>query len=518
MVVGSGSAGAVVASRLSEDPAVSVLLVEAGGSSRNMNVQIPAAFAKQFKGKLDWDYETEPEPYLDNRRIYHPRGKMLGGCSGNNAMIYIRGNRADYDSWADGGAKGWSYDEVLPYFKKMENNSRGADAFHGAGGPMHIQDLRTPTPLTGHLIDAAVTVGIPRTNDFNGAEQLGVGYNQVNHKDGRRWTTWDAYLAPAKKRANLTIWSGTQARKVMLEGNRAVGLEVQRQGIVQTVRASREVVLSAGAFGTPHLLMLSGIGPAEHLREHGINVVIDNANVGSHMMDHPMYLVNNETSMKGTLAEAESPKQLIKYLTQKRGMLSSNVGEASAFFHTRSGDAAPYMQFIFAPGFFWNHGFDTHPTPAFGIGCSMVGAQSTGEVRLKNADPLSKPSVLFNYFSAPEDMDAMVAGIERAREVIAQASREAGVGKELHPGGQVQTRTELEAEIRRSVEHTYHPSCTARMGSEADGVIDSALRVHGISGLRVADASAFPTITHGNTHTPTVMVGEKAADLIKEAR
>ncbi|MGN6721890.1 MAG: GMC family oxidoreductase [Marmoricola sp.] len=518
IIVGSGSAGAVVAARLSEDPGVKVLLLEAGGSSRNLNVQIPAAFAKQFKGKLDWDYETEPEPYLNDRRIYHPRGKMLGGTSGTNAMIYIRGNRADYDGWADGGAKGWSYDEVLPYFKKMESNSRGADAFHGGDGPLYIEDLRTPTPLTGALIDAAMATGIPRNDDFNGAEQLGVGYNQTNQHRGRRWTTYDGYLAPARKRPNLTIWSGAHARRVVLEGGRAVGVEVQRGGSVETVRADREVVLSAGAFGTPQLLMLSGIGPADHLREHGVEVIVDNANVGSHLMDHPMYLVNVETSAKGTLAEAERPSQLIKYLTQRRGMLTSNVGEGSAFFHTRNGDSAPSMQFILAPGFFWNHGFDTHPTPAFGIGCSMVGAQSRGEVRLGSADPLAKPKVRFDYFSAPEDMEAMVAGVERAREVIANVSAEGGVGKEIHPGAHVQSKAEIEAEIRRSVEHTYHPACTARMGSETEGVLDSSLRVHGVAGLRVADASVFPAITHGNTHTPTVMVGEKAADLIRGTR
>lgn len=516
IVIGSGSAGAVVAARLSEDPAVRVLLIEAGGSSRSMNVQIPAAFPKQFKGKLDWDYLTEPEPHLNDRRIYHPRGKMLGGSSGTNAMIYIRGNRADYDGWADAGAKGWSYDEVLPYFKRMENNSRGADEYHGVGGPLYIEDLRTPTPITETFIDAMVATGMPRNHDFNGADQIGAGYNQVNHHRGRRWTTYDGYLAPARKRANLTIWSGTQARRVILKGGRAVGVEVQRGGRIEVAGADREVVLSAGAFATPQLLMLSGVGPADHLREFGIPVAVDNPNVGGHLMDHPMYLLNTETSARGTLAEAESPRQLLKYVVQRRGMLTSNVGEASAFFHTRSGDAAPAMQFIFAPGYFSNHGFDTHPRPAVGLGCSMVGAQSTGEVRLASADPLVKPRVRFNYFSAPEDMETMVVAIERAREVVATAGARAGIGKEIHPGPAVRSRAELEAEIRRAVEHTYHPSCTARMGTEAEGVIDAELRVYGVDGLRVADASVFPTITHGNTHTPTVMVGEKAADLLKQ--
>ena len=407
IVVGAGSAGAVVAARLSEQPDTKVLLVESGGSGKHLNVQVPAAFAKQFTTEHDWNYRTEPEPHLGGREIYHPRGKMLGGSSGQNAMIYIRGNRSDYDGWADDGAKGWSYDEVLPYFKKSEANSRGGDRFHGTDGPLHIEDPRSPNALSQTIVDAMVAAGIPRNDDFNGADQVGAGLYQVTQHRGRRWTTADGYLTPARKRPNLTVWTGATVHRVRIENGHAVGVVVERDGVVETVRARSEVVLSAGAFGTPHLLMLSGLGPADHLREHGVDVVVDNPQVGSNLMDHPMYLLNFETTARGTLAEAEKPVQLASYLFRRRGLLTSNIGEAGAFFHTRAGDEAPYMQFIAAPGYFWNHGFETHPRPAFAIGCSMVGAQSTGHVRLRSADPTERASVRFNYFAEPEDMDAV---------------------------------------------------------------------------------------------------------------
>lgn len=515
IVVGAGSAGAVIASRLSENPEAKVLLLEAGDKGKHLNIQIPAAFPKQFTTKHDWNYHTEPEPHLDGRRVYHPRGKMLGGCSGQNAMIYIRGNRHDYDSWAAEGAKGWSYDEVLPLFKRSEQNSRGADQFHGAEGPLHIEDPRSPNDLSRRIVDAMVSTGLDRTDDFNGAEQLGAGLYQVTQHRGRRWTTADGYLAPARKRDNLTVWTGATVHQVRIESGRAVGVDVERNGRVETIRAQAEVILSAGAFASPHLLMLSGVGPAAHLGEQGIEVLVDNAHVGGHLMDHPMYMINVETSATGTLAEAEKPIQLANYLTRRRGMLTSNIGEAGAFFHTRSGDAAPYMQFIAAPSYFWNHGFDTHARPAFAIGSSMVGAVSEGHVRLRSSNPRDLPAVTFNYFAESEDMDAMVTAVERARDVAAAGALKSVRGTEIHPGPAAQTRAELETAIRQGVEHTYHPSCTARIGSETEGVVDSELRVHGIAGLRVADASVFPRIPHGNTHAPTVMVGEKAAEMIK---
>jgi choline dehydrogenase-like flavoprotein len=518
IVVGAGSAGAVVAGRLSEDPATRVLLVEAGGSGRHLNIQIPAAFSKQFRTKHDWEFQTEPEPHLGGRSLYHPRGKMLGGSSGQNAMIYIRGHRSDYDNWAKNGATGWSYDELLPVFKRSERNSRGASEFHGADGPLYVEDPRSPNALSESLVEAMVATGIPPTGDFNGAQQLGAGLYQLTQHRGQRWTASDGYLRPARKRPNLTVLTDTQALRLRIEAGRAVGIDVERGGQRETHRVEREVVLSAGAFNTPQLLMLSGIGPADHLTEHHIPVVVDNRNVGSNLMDHPMYLLNYETTAKGTLAGAESPLQLLNFIARRRGLLTSNIGEAGAFFHTRTDGEAPDMQYIAAPGYFWNHGFDTHARPAFGIGCSLVGARSTGHVRLRSEDPKDKAAITFNYFAEAADMESMLTAIERAREVAAAGPLKEFLGKELHPGERTVDRVQLQEEVRRNVEHTYHPSCTARIGTEADGVVDPELRVHGVDGLRVADASVFPRVPHGNTNAATVVVGERAADLLRATR
>jgi choline dehydrogenase-like flavoprotein len=515
IVVGAGSAGAVVASRLSEDASVRVLLIEAGGSHRHLNVQMPAAFPKQFKTELDWEFYTEPEPFLEGRSLYQPRAKMLGGCSSMNAMVYIRGNRADYDSWAKEGATGWSYDEVLPLFRRAESNSRGESTYHGGSGPLHVEDLRSPNDLSRSIVEAMVATGIERNDDFNGPEQLGAGFYQVSQRRGHRWTTADGYLVPARPRPNLTILTEAHVLRVRISQGRAVGVEVERRGMREFLHADREVVLSAGALNTPQLLMLSGIGPAGHLAEHYITPVVDNPNVGAHLMDHPLYAANFETSSKGTLDSARSPRQMVNYFLRGRGLLTSNVAECGGFIHTRAGDAAPSMQLIGAPGYFYNHGQSSYGRPAFTIACSLVGSLSEGIVRLRSADPTAKVAVTYNYFAERADMEAMVNAIERVRDIVAAAPLGGLVGSEIHPGDSARTRAELEQKVRREVEHTYHPSCTARIGTEADGVVDAELRVHGVDGLRVADASVFPVVPHGNTHAPSVMVGEKAVDLIR---
>lgn len=513
IVVGSGSAGAVLAGRLSEDPGTSVLVLEAGGRSRpHMNVQIPAAFAKQFHTAIDWDYESEPEPHLGGRRIYQPRGKMLGGTSGMNAMIYIRGNRADYDGWAKAGADGWSYDEVLPLFRRMESNSRGTSEFHGASGPQYVEDAPDPRAGSLRLVEAMAQAGIGHTDDFNGAQQEGASMYQRFTRRGQRWTTYDGYLAPRRKQPNLTITTKALVHRVVIENGRATGVVARIGGQLQTIRARREVVLSAGAYNTPHLLMHSGIGPAAHLAEHGITTVVDNPHVGAHLMDHPMYMVNWDTHDKDNLAFAEKPAQLVKYLLGRKGMLTSNIGEAGAFFHTSVADDAPAMQMIGAPVYFWEHGAGTYDGQALAIGLSLVGARSEGWVKLASADPERKPLVRNNYFENPDDMRSMLDGIERAREVMAAPALKAN--HEIHPGKKYGTRKELEEAVRTGVEHTYHPSCTARIGVEGEGVLDANLRVRGVEGLRVVDASAMPKVTHGNTHAPTMLIGEKAADLL----
>lgn len=515
IVVGAGSSGAVVAARLSEDPGVRVLLLEAGGSHRHPNVMIPAAFAKQFHTARDWDYRTEPEPHLGGRRLFQPRAKSLGGCSTMNAMIYIRGHRSDYDGWTAAGATGWSYDDLLPLFKRSEHNSRGSSQFHGADGPMYVEDPRDPNPLSVRMVEAAVEAGHAANDDFNGAHQDGAGLYQVTLKRGARWTTADGFIRPARKRPNVTVRPATLVTRVVVESGRAIGVEVADPSGREILRAEREVILSAGAFGSPHLLMLSGIGPADHLREHGIDVIADNPHVGSHLMDHPMFLLNVETTAAGTLADAEKPLQLVKFLALRKGLLTSNVGEVGVFLRTRDGDPAPDIQLIGAPAFFWEHGSGVYDKPAYGIGVSLVGPRSnTGEVRLKSADPTTLPAVRFDYFSDPADMGSMVAGIEAARAITATARMKPVTGREIHFASAV-SRTDVEDAVRRTVEHTYHPSCTARIGSEQDGVVGPDLKVHGVEGLRVADASVFPRVTHGNTHAPALVVGEKAADLIK---
>ena len=514
IVVGAGSAGAVVASRLSEDASVRVLLIEAGGSHRHLNVQMPAAFPKQFKTALDWEFYTEPEPFLEGRSLYHPRAKMLGGCSAMNAMVYIRGNRADFDTWAKEGATGWSYDEVLPLFRRSETNSRGESTYHGGSGPLHVEDLRSPNDLSRSIVEAMIATGIERNDDFNGPEQLGAGFYQVSQRRGRRWTTADGFLGPARRRPNLTVLTDAHVLGVHISQGRAVGVKVERDGTREFLRAEREVVLSAGALNTPQLLMLSGIGPADHLADHGIATVVDNPNVGAHLMDHPLYTANFETAARGTLDSAQSPRQMVDYFIRGRGLLTSNVAECGGFVHTRAGDAAPSVQLIGAPGYFYNHGLSTHDRPAFTMACSLVGSLSKGVVRLRSADPKAKVATTYNYFAERADMEAMVNAIELVRDIVAAAPLRGFTSREIHPGESARTRAEIEQKIRREVEHTYHPACTARIGTEADGVVDAELRVHGVDGLRVADASVFPTVPHGNTHAPSVMVGEKAADLI----
>lgn len=514
VIVGAGSAGCVLANRLTERPDVSVLLIEAGGSDRAMNVRIPAAFSKLFKTKRDWDYGTEPEPHLAGRSLYIPRGKMLGGSSSMNAMIYIRGNRADYDGWAAHGAEGWGYADVLPYFKRAENNERGEDAFHGVGGPLNVADQRHPNPLTERFVAAGEELGLGHSDDFNAARQEGVGLFQVTQKRGRRWSAANGYLRPAMRRPNLTVKTDALVRRVVIERERAVAVEYDRGDETVIARARGEVILSGGAINTPQLLMLSGIGAPDHLREFGIRVVADNANVGAHLQDHPVALMSWATTAKGTLAEAEKPVSLARYLLTSGGLLSSNVGEAGGFVHTRAGLSAPDLQFHFAPSYFQDHGFETHDGPAFSIGPTLVAPQSRGSVRLASADPAAHPRVLGNFLGEREDVDALLRGVEIAREMTATAAFGELTGAPLQPGPEVASRAETEQWLRRRAGLIYHPSCTARMGSPEDSVVDESLRVHGVDGLRVVDTSVMPTVTRGNTNAPTVMIAEKAADLI----
>ncbi len=515
VVVGAGSAGCVLAGRLSEQSDTTVALLEAGGSDRSLGVRIPAAFPKLFRTDRDWEYYSDPEPGLMGRRLYTPRGKMIGGSSSMNAMLFVRGNPADFDGWAKAGATGWSYDEVLPYFRRLETFTRGEDDYRGGDGPLFVDDHRSRTGITESLVQAGQQAGLPFNADYNGAEQEGVAYLQVTQRMGDRWSAADAWLHPAKRRKNLTVRTKTTAQRLEIRDGRAVGVWVQGPSGPELVRARREVILSAGAIGSPQLLMLSGVGPADHLRAHDVEVVVDNPHVGQHYQDHPFFLLNWETSARGTLAEAERVRHLVSFLLRGRGLLTSTVAEGTAFLRTRSDLPAPDMQMHFGAAYFHNHGFDTHHSPAFAIAPTLVAPQSRGRIMLRTNDPAEKPSIVGNHLTEQADMDAMVAGVEVAREIAAQDALSAVRGREIHPGDDVSDRAGIERALRQETELIYHPTSTARMGNEDEAVVDPELKVFGVTGLRVVDASVFPTIPRGNTNAATYMVAEKAADLIR---
>ncbi len=514
VIVGAGSAGCVLANRLSEDPGVEVLLIEAGGSDRHPNVKIPAAFAKQFKSKRDWDLNTEPEPHCDGRSIYMPRGKGLGGSSSMNAMLYVRGHPLDYEKWAAGGATGWDWDGIRPYFLRAEDNARGESEHHSIGGPLRVEDERSPRRLTGQFLESCAAVGIPRIADYNGHEQDGAALAQVTQRNGRRWSTADAYLRPASDRKNLSVISGARVLGVELQGDRAGGVRYRRRGREQLVRAERETILAAGALASPQLLMLSGIGPAEQLQGLGIPVAADLPGVGENLQDHPYLTSVWDVPGGGSLADAESPKAMLEFLLRRSGPLTSSVAEALAFVRSRPGLAQPDLQFHFGPAYFVDNGFQEYDGHAVTMGPALVGPRSRGWVRLRSANPADKPRILTNTLAEPEDVAALVAGTRLTREIAAAEPFASVLGRELFPGADIDSDEDLADDLRRRVELLYHPVGTCRMGSDDDAVVDPELRVRGIEGLRVVAASVFPIIPSGNTNAPTIAIAERGADLI----
>ena len=517
VVVGAGSAGAVIAARLSEDPGVTVLLLEAGGETEGVDeISVPAAFSTLFKTRWDWNYSTTEQKQLHGRRAYWPRMKALGGCSSMNAMIYIRGNRADYDSWRDQyGAAGWGFDDVLPYFVKSETNTRLGAPLHGRSGPLQVEDRVYSHELSHKFVDSAVSAGLKPTDDFNGESQEGAGLYQVTCKKGRRWSTNEAYLKPARSRTNLTVTTGALAAKVELEGERATGVTFRQSGREHTVHASREVVLCGGAINSPQLLMLSGIGPKSHLGEIGIDTRVDLSGVGANLQDHPVVPMLWDTQGTTDLAQLNNVKNFARWKARGTGPLASNVGEAGAFFSSREGLAAPDLQIHVAPSGFYDNGMHEPNRRMVTAAPTLVNVQSRGHIRLRSADPGWHPEIEAAYFEDQVDLDAMLAGMRRTWEIVTQGAL----------GAHVTTPWELpEAPSDEDlVEHArtwgqtlYHPTSTCAMGSGEDAVVDPDLRVRGISGLRVADASVMPAVCRGNTNAPTIMIGEKAADLIKE--
>ncbi len=517
VIVGAGSAGCVLANRLTEDPSTRVLLIEAGGKDRSPNIKIPAAFPNQFHTGLDWDYWTEPEPAVNGRSLYIPRGKSLGGSSSMNAMLYVRGRPLDYDLWREQGAPGWGWDDVLPYFLRSEDNVRGPSEFHGSGGEMRICEQRSPRPLDRRLIEASAATGIPRIADYNGPEQDGVSMFQVFQKDGRRWSAADAFLRPAAKRANLELITGATVLGLELEGDRAVGVRFRnKRGTEAVARATGEVVLSAGAIGSPQILMLSGIGAGDELRAAGVEPRHELPGVGRNLQDHPFLTMLWEVSEGRTLYGADKPKFMLEWLLRRSGPLTSTAAEVVAFVRTRAGLPAADIQFHMGALYFENHGEEEFDGDAMTIAPVLVSPQARGQVWLRSADPLAKPRILTNSLAEPDDVASMVAGMEIAREIAAASPLAEVVVRELKPGPDAQGHEQIEAALRERVELIYHPAGTCRMADEGeDAVVDSELRVHGIEALRVVDASIFPVIPGGNTNAPTIMVAERAADLIR---
>jgi choline dehydrogenase-like flavoprotein len=448
-----------------------------------------------------------------------PRGKMLGGSSSMNAMLYVRGRPLDYDGWETQGAPGWGYRDVLPYFIRSEDNVRGASEFHGAGGPLKVSEQRSPRALNRRLLAATEAVGIPRIADYNGPEQDGVSMFQVTQRNGQRFSAADAFLRPAMTRPNLEVRTKVAVHGIELDGDRAVGVRVgARRGGGEVVRATREVILSAGAIGSPQLLLLSGIGAGEELRAAGVGPRHELPGVGRNLQDHPFVTAIWEVTGTDTLYGADKPKPLAEWLLRRSGKLSSTVAEVCAFTRTRGGLPAADIQFHMGAAYFEDHGAEEYEGHCMVIAPVLVSPKARGQVWLRSADPADKPRIITNSLSEPDDVESMVAGIALARQIAAQPQLEELVLKELKPGGGVADRAELEADLRRRLMLIYHPVGTARMSdTDALAVVDSQLRVHGLQGLRVIDASIMPTIVGGNTNAPTIMIAEKGAAMIREA-
>ena len=518
VIVGAGSAGAVLAARLSEDPGVRVLLLEAGPEAEADEISIPAAFPALFKTRWDWNYTTTEQKQLHSRRAYWPRMKALGGCSSMNAMIYIRGHAADYDTWRDEyGATGWGYDDVLPYFIRSEGNTRLGAPYHGHDGPLHVEDRRYTHDLTQLWVESAVSSGLKPTDDFNGAEQEGAGLYQVTCNKGRRWSVNDAYLAPARGRDNLDVETGAFATRILVEGERAVGVTYRAHGREITVRATREVLLCGGAVNSPQLLMLSGIGPGAHLREHGIDVVADLPGVGQRLQDHPVIPMLWYTRGITDLAEFNNVRNLLRWKARGTGPLSSNVGEGGGFLRTREELDAPDMQYHVAPAGFYDNGLREPTQRMFTAAPTLVSVRSRGSLRLRSSDPAWHPEIDAAYYDDGADLDAMVAGMKRLWEICQQGP----LARHLDRPWQLPENPsddDLIEHVRTWTQTLYHPVSTCAMGSGEDAVVDPELRVRGVDGLRVVDASVMPVVPRGNTNAPTVMIAEKATDLIRSAR
>jgi len=531
VIVGAGSAGCVLANRLSVDASATVCLLETGPADTHPLIRVPIGLVwLMMSRRLNWRYLTAPQRQLGNRRLFWPRGKVLGGSSSTNAMCYTRGHRSDYDGWAALGNEGWSYDEVLPLFRRSENQARGASEYHGTGGPLHVADLRSPNELSLAFVAAGLEAGYPRNDDVNGVEQEGVGLAQVTQKEGERWSVARAYLQPARDRPNLTVVTGARVTRVLLDGNRATGVACLATGGTIELRARREVVLCAGAVSSPHLLLLSGIGPEDELARHAIPRVHVLPGVGRNLQDHLDVLIVHQCTKPVSLGISpgnvfRQPKHLFDYVMYRSGPFTSNAAEAIGFVTSDPSEPIPDLQFHFTPARLDGHARDlsraafTMLGHGYALHVCNLRPKSRGRVGLASADPLADPLIDPDYLSHPDDMAALVAGVKAARRVLAAKAFDPYRGEELFPGPGVATDAAIRAFIRRKAETIYHPAGTCRMGGDLMAVVDHSLKVRGVQGLRVADASIMPTLVGGNTNAPTVMIAEKAAEMIlAEAR
>ena len=525
IVVGAGSGGCVLAARLSEDASVSVALIEAGPADKNILIHVPAGLALMAQTHaVNWNFSTVPQKGLNGRIGWQPRGKVLGGSSSVNAMIYIRGHKADYDHWADEGNPGWSYDEVLPYFRRAEHNERLANEFHGNAGPLNVMDLRSPNRYLQAFIDAGREAGFPITDDFNGADQEGIGPYQVTHKNGERFSAAKAYLTPNLGRKNLTVFTDAHTTRVLFEGKRATGVEFRRAGRIEQIGANHEVLMAAGALQTPQILMLSGVGPAAELVKHGIGIVHDLPGVGRNLHDHvDAVQVVDAPHLKETFGVSLGGlvrvlKAIPQWRNQRSGMLTTNFAEAGGFVKSQASEAIPDLQLHFVVGKLIDHGRKT----VFGHGYSahvcVLRPQSRGSVTLASADPFAAPLIDPNFFDHPDDMQRLVRGFRLMRDVMSQPALARLGGKELARSANATSDADIEQFIRTYGDTIYHPVGTCRMGSGAMDVVGADLRIHGLEGIRVVDASMMPRIIGGNTNAPVIMVAEKASDMIKAAR
>jgi choline dehydrogenase len=520
IIIGAGSAGCLLANRLSANPDHKVLLLEAGGEDKSKNIRVPAAFSKLFKTKNDWNLNSVPQTNAGNRPFYQPRGKVIGGSSSINAMIYVRGNQVDYDSWADLGNKGWAYKDVLPFFKKSENNQLINDEYHGTQGELNITHSPSTNLLTNVFLDAAREQELPINHDFNGQAQEGFGLFHLTQKGGKRWSAADAFLHPIRDRSNLTILTNATAHRILIENRLVRGVEYEQNGQIHQVKSRLEVVLSAGAFHSPHLLLLSGIGDSDELQKHNIPVVNDLKGVGKNLQDHLFVGSLFSTFYKKTLDSAERFPyilgNLLNYIFNKKGPLSSNIAEAGGFVRTSPDEPAPDLQYHFAPAYFIDHGFSKPKGNGYGLGTCLLTPKSSGTISLASSNPKDQPTIDPNYLSDDDDLRKLIWGAQLANKICTSKVFQPYLKGHFKPTAPDEQK--IIEMIHQHGQSLYHPTSTCKMGNDALSVVDHRLKVHGIQGLRIADASIMPNITRGNTNAPTIMIAEKAADMILKER